>query len=91
MKTRVAWKMWKNDDDSPRYAKAMRTIETRTRRYYNKQARKALKNGNTMMYEFYINKAECGFLMENILFKEDILFNEEECCVIKAGKSYYIW
>ena len=84
MKTRVAWKIWKNDDDSPRYNKAMRTIETRTRRYYNKQARKALKNGSTMMYKFYIHKAEWPFLMEDILFKDVE-------CEIRAGKSYHIW
>lgn len=84
MKTRVAWKMWMNGDFSPRYNKAMRTIETRTRRYYNKQARKALKNGSMMMYKFYIHKAEWPFLMEDILFKDVE-------CEIRAGKSYHIW
>lgn len=87
MKTRVAWKMWKmwkKYDFSPRYVKAMRTIETRTRRYYNKQAKKALKNGSTVMYNFYIHMAEWPFLMEDILFKD-------EGREIRAGKSYRIW
>ena len=80
----MAWKIGKNDDDSPRYDKAMRTIAAGTRRYYNKQETKALKNGSTMMYKFYIHKAEWPFLMEDILFKDVE-------CEIRAGKSYHIW
>lgn len=84
MKIRQAWKMWKNDDDSPRGEKALRTIETRTRRYYRNQARKARKKGSTMMYKFYTHTAEKPWLLEDTLFKE-------EDCDMKAGKSYHIW
>lgn len=84
MKTRVAWKMWKNDDSSPRFPKAMRTIETRTRRYYRNQAKKARKEGNIMMYKFCTHKAAWPYLMEDILFKEEDID-------ARAGKGYHIW
>lgn len=84
MKLRIAWKMWKNDDFSRRFPEAMHTIETRTRRYYRNQARKALGKGNRMMYKFYTHTAEKPWLMEDILFKE-------ESSVARAGKSYHIW
>lgn len=81
MKIRQAWKMWKNDDFSSRFPEAMRTIETRTRRYYRNLARKSVKQGDKVMYKYYAHTAESPFLME------DILYHDGE----RNGKSYHIW
>lgn len=84
MKIRQAWKMWVMDDDSKRYPRALRTIETRTRRYYRNQARKARKKGNITMYRFYNHQAASPYTLEDTLFKDQVHY-------VRAGKSYHIW
>lgn len=76
--------MWVNDDSSRRFPKALRTIETRTRRYYRNQARKAYKESNIMMYKFYAHTAEWPYLMEYTLWKDGDGY-------VRAGKGYHIW
>lgn len=80
MKLRQAWKIWKADDMTKRYATALQTIENRTRRYYRTCSR--LCGWKTTMGKYYAHTAETLDLMDGILFKDNYA---------RAGKSYHIW
>lgn len=91
MKTRQAWKIVRRLRSvsaeeklslsfEKKAAKALRTIETRTRRYYASWMRAYPKG--SMMFNFYRHKSADYYLMQDLFEDED---GKE------LGQSYHIW